>query len=366
MRFHDLDALRAFAMLLGIVLHTVCFLLFPGIMDWPVRDAWADNLDFWNNPYVYVAGAIHSFRMPLFFLISGFFTAMFWQSRGLRELVRHRLKRIGLPLLVACVTIIPVTNAFYVPATSVSWTIYWDYGFAHIWFLWYLILIVGVFVVCVRLGLRFRHPAWWLLLPVSILPEYVMQDIPLGPDLNVVGLLPAPDLFGYYLIFYVFGAFFWQNSIEVKRWWCAALVPVFLLPLTLIYLALTLFESGNPSEGLDPESFNASFPMAVGGIAYTWSWCFGLMGLFRWVASKHRYWVRYLSDASYWMYLLHLPLVYLAQMAVVPWPVSPHLKVLIVFVGVTAVLLATYHLFVRYTPIGTMLNGPRVRPAANA
>ncbi len=321
---------------------------------------WGDKVDFWNNPYAHLVGTIHSFRMPLFFLISGFFTAMFWQSRGLSELFRHRLKRIGLPLLAACVTIIPATNAFFVPTTSASWTFYWEYGFAHIWFLWYLILLVGIFVVCVRLGLRFRHPAWWLLLSVSILPEYLMQELLLGPDLKI-GLVPAPDILGYYLVFYVFGAFFWQNSIEVKRWWCVYLVPVSLLPVTL-YLVLTFSVSGSPTDAMDPESLKASFPVAVGATAYTWLWCFGLMGLFRWLASKHRYWVRYVSDASYWMYLLHLPLVFLAQMAVVSWPISPHLKVTLVFVGVTAVLLATYHLFVRYTPIGTMLNGPRVRP----
>jgi len=41
---------------------------------------------------------IHGFRMPLFFLLSGFFTAMLWQSRGLQRLWRHRLNRLGLPL----------------------------------------------------------------------------------------------------------------------------------------------------------------------------------------------------------------------------------------------------------------------------
>ncbi|MFM1558046.1 MAG: acyltransferase family protein [Roseibacillus sp.] len=44
--------------------------------------------------------AIHGFRLPLFFLVSGFFTAMLWRHRGLKELVKLRSKRILLPLAI--------------------------------------------------------------------------------------------------------------------------------------------------------------------------------------------------------------------------------------------------------------------------
>ena len=52
---------------------------------------------------------IHGFRMPLFFLLSGFFTAMLWKRRGLGGLLIHRVKRILLPLTVGMFTIIPLT-----------------------------------------------------------------------------------------------------------------------------------------------------------------------------------------------------------------------------------------------------------------
>ena len=50
-----------------------------------------------------------------------------------------------------------------------------------------------------------------------------------------------------------------------------------------------------------------------------------MMGLFRWLASRERAWVRYVSDASYWIYLVHLPLVIWAQMLAVARSVNPHL-----------------------------------------
>ena len=101
---------------------------------------------------------------------------------------------------------------------------------------------------------------------------------------------------------------------------------------------------------------------AVFQVLYAWLLCFGLMGLFRLIASRERYWVRYVSDSSYWLYLWHLPLIVFAQRLVLTWPLNPHVKFFLICVVVTALLLATYQLGVRYTLIGTMLNGRRERP----
>jgi len=102
-RRHDLDALRAFAMLLGIMLHGIMSFI-PGIgVIWAVEDSQASP---W---YGVLLSFIHGWRMPLFFLVSGFFTAMLWRKRGLRELLSHRFKRIFIPMLLGLLTIIPLT-----------------------------------------------------------------------------------------------------------------------------------------------------------------------------------------------------------------------------------------------------------------
>ena len=102
-RRHDLDALRAFAMLLGIVLHGALAFI-PGA--WAVTDA---SVEGEGTPFALLTMAIHGFRMPVFFLMSGFFTAMLLRQRGLQALVRHRARRILLPLVIAMFTVIPLT-----------------------------------------------------------------------------------------------------------------------------------------------------------------------------------------------------------------------------------------------------------------
>jgi peptidoglycan/LPS O-acetylase OafA/YrhL len=99
-RRSDLDALRAGAMLLGIVLHA-SLAFFPSY--WMVTDGRQ------NETFGILFSAIHGFRMPLFFVMSGFFSAMLLHRRGRGALVKHRFHRVLLPLMVGMFTIVPLT-----------------------------------------------------------------------------------------------------------------------------------------------------------------------------------------------------------------------------------------------------------------
>jgi Acyltransferase family/Ankyrin repeats (3 copies) len=98
-RRHDLDALRAAAMLLGLAYHAaLSFALGPA---WMVQDVG-------QSRFLYVFQAfVHGFRMPLFMVVSGFFTAMLWRQKGLRALIRHRVRRVLVPCLIGLVTVVP-------------------------------------------------------------------------------------------------------------------------------------------------------------------------------------------------------------------------------------------------------------------
>lgn len=69
--------------------------------------------------------------------------------------------------------------------------------------------------------------------------------------------------------------------------------------------------------------------------------------------------VRYLSDASYWMYLTHLVATAWLPGVLARVDAPAFLKFSIVFSGTTLTTLVTYHYFVRATVIGELLNGRR-------
>src|SRR5690348_14512793 len=74
-RLHGLDAVRGYALMLGVIFHaTMSFV--PGPQIWMVAD----------NDKTAVLGAVflwaHIFRMTTFFLIAGFFAHMTFHKRG--------------------------------------------------------------------------------------------------------------------------------------------------------------------------------------------------------------------------------------------------------------------------------------------
>ena len=90
-----------------------------------------------------------------------------------------------------------------------------------------------------------------------------------------------------------------------------------------------------------------------------WLFLFGITGLFIQYTSRHSERMRYISDASYWVYLIHLPLIGLIPSLIVNLPFHTIIKFLITVLLTTGVCFGTYHLLVRGTFIGKFLNGRR-------
>ena len=71
--------------------------------------------------------------------------------------------------------------------------------------------------------------------------------------------------------------------------------------------------------------------------------------------------MRYLSDSSYWLYIGHIAALGFTAVLANLLDVPSFLKLIISLILATVILLLTYHAYVRYTWIGTMLNGKRTR-----
>jgi glucan biosynthesis protein C len=112
-------------------------------------------------------------------------------------------------------------------------------------------------------------------------------------------------------------------------------------------------------------SFSARVPESI-KLAYAaiyafamWSWVFAIIGLaLRFFAAPSAK-IRYLADSSYWMYLVHLPLVFALQVLMMDWPLHWTVKFPILLAATVAILLTSYHFLVRSTFLGKVLNGRR-------
>ena len=552
-RRHDLDALRAVAMLLGIFLHASLAYV-PGI-PWPVQDTqpapWLGLLFL----------AIHGFRMPLFFLVSGFFTAMLWQRRGPWAMLAQRYKRVFVPLLLGFCTLLPffdwvnkhapgaaaagaptvpagppspltaairdkdaggvaaaiaagadatgIDTEFRIPLITLAslvgdvdvtralidaganpnalggdgrtplhaaafaghlpivqllleadadpakrgpdggspldstkadagttafiagllrielappdtlradrdairtllaartgestavpvpppadlltrarnayrdWLLSPKFVVAmpldpspqslltgmtlnYLWFLMFLCWLAVGFAAAAALAtsLRLPSPPSWLItspaallwtVPLTLVPQVFMGLFApgFGPDTSA-GLLPQPHLLAYYAVFFGYGALLFlaehrsSNDVEsVGRGW---VVPLLISLLICFPVGLATIQF--PAAG------------ALAQVLYAWLMSFAAIGFFRWlVPAESRMW-RYLSDSAYWLYLAHMPVVIVLQQYSRGWPLSGTLKFFLVTTLATAILLVSYQVLVRHTPLGLLLNGPRPR-----
>jgi len=91
----------------------------------------------------------------------------------------------------------------------------------------------------------------------------------------------------------------------------------------------------------------------------------GLVGAaVAWLSAPSARW-RYLSDASYWMYLIHVPIVWGLQAWMLRWPLPWSIKYALILAISGVLLIASYHYLVRSTFLGKFLNGrkyPRSLP----
>ena len=370
-RIHSLDALRAVMMLLGLVLHTALSYV-PELSsgEWPYQDRQA------SDGFGWLVSLIHVFRMPAFFAVAGFFASFLVERRGTAAFLRHRLNRIGVPLAAGWVLLFPLTAVAWVFAASRSGVPLapgseaGGFDLMHLWFLYQLLILSAAAALflsaCLRfwpagavrladsarnaLGRRWMFP---LLVGITALTLAPMEAWELETDGT---LLPPLRLLLAYGVFFAFG---WLEhsrggGFGHLRGGCLARLGGGLVFHTL-YLAMAV-----PHLEMAP----AEAPVAHGAAmvllaASMWLFVLGFLGLFRRLLDAPSPGWRYLSDASYWMYLVHLPLTVALPPLLAGWNAPGLVKFTLALSAAFAVTLVTYHYGVRATWVGKRLNGRR-------
>ena len=146
---------------------------------------------------------------------------------------------------------------------------------------------------------------------------------------------------------------------QLERWaWLRMLLAVILIGavfvLTIYYKGVIAdWKSGRPF--IDLRLLFALIQLLE--VTSVWVLILALTGVCERIFRSEVAWVRYLVDASYWIYLMHLPLTFFVPALFRHWDINGTLKMLVMMVLVTIPLIITYHLLVRGTAVGHVLNG---------
>ncbi len=390
-RLDYLDATRAFALLLGVVFHA-SLSFSPYFMGWAVQDVSTGQL---VADFVLVS---HSFRMELFFLLAGFFGHGLLARQGTGGFLRSRLVRLGLPFVAGWFLLRPlIVSGWVMGAASLRgdyhfWAGICD-GFAtlkqlpaglftgsHLWFLYYLLLVTGL-VLALRLAVPAATKAFggqaaltrlcscldaataWLarsdwalllLIPPTAAALWGMRFW--GMDTPDQTLRPHLPVLAVYSGFFALGGMFGRQTEAVASFGRITALRVLLMVAGIV---VTRKLSGIQTDPSHPHFTAARVTFAFGYAAMMWTLVSLTIGVFRKICSRPRPVIRYVADSSYWMYLVHLPVVVWLQVAVAEVPVHWSLKLAFVSATTIAFALLTYDLFVRSTLLGQILNGRR-------
>lgn len=333
----------------------------------------------WNDVEASVFWTIHVFRLPLFFMVAGFFAALMLDRRGVAELVRNRCVRIGVPLVLGVLLVVPILSICLYWASAVpnrhggsNPTAFFTHPQpSYLWFLWYLALLYAA-ALSVRAVLRRGGPASTRMRQACS----TLLSTPLGPLLLAVptslllyrqptwmastpaSFAPSFDLLTYYAVFFfsgwvLFAAPGARDTIESQPRRYGLFAAFALPPALALYLA-----QGDPTIG-QGRWFHL-LALWLLSIA-TWSIVLGLLGASRRHLSSPNRQLRFWADASYWIYLSHfVPMAALAA-AVFGVGMPDPLRIALLVAATTALIYPAYGAFIRHSIIGRTLHGPRPR-----
>jgi glucans biosynthesis protein C len=384
-RVDCLDATRAFALVLGIVFHASLSFL-PIFIGWAVQD-------ISTSPAVEVFSIVsHSFRMETFFLLAGFFGYVTVQRRGADGFIRSRVLHIVVPFVLGWFILRPLIVSGWIMGSA---SLRGDYDFwaglrigfeslrtlpagiftaSHLWFLYYLAIISGL-VVFLRAVLRATGPwagtlrgradaliAWlassrWcfpILLAPTAFALWFMQYWGVDtPDKTLSPHLPVLALYGG---FFVFGWMLSRQPALLPRF--ARLSPQYVTA-AVIGVVSTVRLGRFQTDPSHPYYLAAHVGFVISYALMMWALVLVTIGFFQRFCSRPNRVIRYIADASYWLYLTHLPIVVWLQVAFAELPLHWSFKLIAISAITIAVLLLSYDLFVRSTFLGQLLNGRR-------
>ena len=365
-RFHGLDAVRGIAMLLGIVIHASL----PYIEGLP-KGLWPSDKNT-SNIIAIIFQFIHIWRMPIFFIISGFFANLVITRKSLIIWWKNRFLRLVLPAMIF----------FPIMSLTIPWIFMYGYTgninffFSnegqphHLWFLYHLFIFVLFSIFIKFFGLiihKFFKQINLIVVvdifntvksflgrhifdsrfPILMIFVFFIFNLFTGADLIINPLASG--------LYFLFGYRLYKNNLLfdfIKSNWKFYLIGG--LTVTIIFFILNTQASNFAKEDV------RWIPWVILKISSAVLLSFSFIGLAEQKFSNLNPMVRFISDSSYWVYLIHLPLVAFITFFMFKITIFAELKFLIAIILTSAICLVTYKYFVRSTIIGILLNGKKL------
>ena len=358
-RFHNLDFLRAFAMMMGLVIHAPILFTMPDV----ARDFQIENIPALESWGWLVMGFISNWRMPLFFLLSGFFAVLVIEKKGNPYFIKDRIIRIGITCLLF--------SAFYDVLDGRV-----DFTTAHLWFLYELLIFVLFFSLLYKLQV-FKNLVYQTCSPkiFFIICLWLIATVPLAHILNnsfnPYALMPSETFFSlkpgnlvYYFSYFLLGVLLYSNQkifsklSENKTIILLGFLSV-LAYFAQLYAASFLYSGVEDIRRITSMKFDTVdvlFNAFTRG-ANTILWCLFFIGLASKFIQSGSATLRWFVELSYPIYIVHVIPLPIISAGLYEAGLSQISNFLLTIVIGFIVCIFLYYIFIKFTPVNWLLNG---------
>jgi len=331
-RRHDIDWLRVIAIGLLLIYHIAIIFqpwaLFIGFMR---SEELLEGL--WTPMTM-----LNVWRIPLLFYVSGMGLYFAMRKRNWKQLLTERSKRILVPFIFGIVAITPLHMFIFQKFYNMPLSYY--AGSAHLWFLGnifaYVLLLSPLFFYLkkhengkFRAGIA--KVMSYAVGPLSVTVFFVLEIVLVKPQLFelyaqtwhgfFLGLVAF--LFGF--LFVYSGTNFWQT---VAKWkW--------------LYLAMAAILFALRYTGFEPETIYYLKALESN------CWIFTVFGLGYQYLNRPSATLKYLSQAAYPVYIIHMFVLYVGALIILPLAMPPFLKFLAITFFTFIVCFLVYELILR-------------------
>ena len=363
-RYHGLDILRSFALILGLFFHaSIPFTEIP-------IPLWIIYYDSKSWVYDTILMGTHSFRMPLFFLLAGFFSALLYRKLSTKNYLIGRTKKIVLPFIASMIFLTPLMVIEYISAGFVTnpWEtdnqFHWkNYPVFHFWFLEILIIITALvisFIVSIKYFFPITHDYLQRLLEADSNENQLFWNILYLICIGLIGFLswtefpgdqfiyafaisqPMDKIF-FYLIFFLIGWLLYINVSlfervrrSVKKNLLLGSAALFIL----LWVRYWLFVNKDEQFIMLGILGNIAVPIAAVFLSL------GLFGFFTHEKFKPSGTINYLVSASYWIYLIHVPIILYVQFLISDWQINAFIKYVFIIAITFMISCFTYSTYI--------------------
>tara|TARA_Y100001933_G_scaffold160825_1_gene159018 strand:+ start:1068 stop:2195 length:1128 start_codon:yes stop_codon:yes gene_type:complete len=358
-RYHNLDFLRAFAMMMGLVIHAPLLFWAPDFAKVYGIDKIAPAEEWVNI----MGRFISSWRMPLFFSLSGFFAILVIERKGTPQFLRDRVIRVALTCVVFS-SLYDISDGSF------------DFTTVHLWFLYELMIFVLLFAMLYRFKI-IKDLIYTNISPklLVILALFIVLTVPLAYILNnwwhPLALKASTTYFDlkagnmlYYFSYFLAGVILYSNQTIFSKLKNTRTI-LFLVIFSLLAFFLRIYSDHLTIGQVDDLKkvaqmqfdpilvFFNSIMIGTNSILF----CLLFIGLGSKFIQSESAIISWFVELSYPLYIIHIiPVTMMSAVFYNAGLSQINILLLSVITGfIVCVIL--YYIFIKFTPLNWLING---------